>query len=132
MCPPSAEGRTAAALADAPTCAAYTADGAVVLRGLLSADEVELLRRGIDENLAHPSPRTIVVSPPNAPGLDGLELTVATSSCRDPAGPWCIAWGSLDLDIRVDPEFVGIEPPCGSAPSWLPLATQPRAWARCL
>jgi ectoine hydroxylase-related dioxygenase (phytanoyl-CoA dioxygenase family) len=61
--------RRAAELADEATCAAYAADGAVVLRGLLDAGEVEVLRRGIDANLAAPSPRAIVASQPDDPGF---------------------------------------------------------------
>jgi ectoine hydroxylase-related dioxygenase (phytanoyl-CoA dioxygenase family) len=48
---------------------AFQADGAVVLPGLLSPAEVELLRRGIDENLAHPSPRAKVASAREDPGF---------------------------------------------------------------
>ena len=50
------------------TIEAFRADGAVVLRGLLSPGEVERLRAGIDENLAHPSPRAKVASRPGDPG----------------------------------------------------------------
>ena len=50
------------------TVAAFRADGAVVLRGLLSAAEVQLLRAGIDANLATPSPRAKVASRPDDPG----------------------------------------------------------------
>lgn len=49
--------------------AAFQADGAVVLRGLLTGAEVELLRAGIDENLAHPSPRAKVASARDDPGF---------------------------------------------------------------
>jgi ectoine hydroxylase-related dioxygenase (phytanoyl-CoA dioxygenase family) len=49
--------------------AAFQADGAVVLRGLLTPAEVELLRAGIDENLAHPSPRAKVASASDDPGF---------------------------------------------------------------
>ena len=52
----------------ADTIAAYQRDGAVRLRGLLTADEVALLRTGIDDNLARPSPRAIVASRPDDPG----------------------------------------------------------------
>jgi len=48
---------------------AFQADGAVVLRQLLEEHEVELLRAGIDENLAHPSPRAKVASAPGDPGF---------------------------------------------------------------
>ncbi len=46
----------------------FRADGAIVLRGLLSAAELELLRAGIDANLASPSPRAKVASRPGDPG----------------------------------------------------------------
>jgi ectoine hydroxylase-related dioxygenase (phytanoyl-CoA dioxygenase family) len=46
----------------------FQADGAVVLRQLLAPAEVELLRAGIDENLAHPSPRAKVASARDDPG----------------------------------------------------------------
>ena len=41
---------------------AYQRDGAVCLRGVLTPDEVTRLRRGLDANLATPSPRAIVAS----------------------------------------------------------------------
>ena len=47
---------------------AFQADGAVVLRGLLEPAQIELLRAGIEENLAHPSPRAKVASSPDDPG----------------------------------------------------------------
>ena len=47
----------------------FDRQGAVCLRGLLSADEVALLRQGIDVNLAQPSPRAIVASQPDDPGF---------------------------------------------------------------
>jgi ectoine hydroxylase-related dioxygenase (phytanoyl-CoA dioxygenase family) len=59
----------AAAAAPPEAVAAYQQDGAVCLRGLLSADEVHTLRRGIDTNLAAPSPRAIVASQPDDPGF---------------------------------------------------------------
>ena len=49
--------------------AAFQADGAVVLRGLLEPHEVALLRDGIDANLAHPSPRAKVASARDDPGF---------------------------------------------------------------
>ncbi|GAP34968.1 phytanoyl-CoA dioxygenase family protein [Piscinibacter sakaiensis] len=58
----------AEALVDAALAEAYAADGAVCLRGLLRPDEVERLRRGIDANLAAPSPRAVVASRPDDPG----------------------------------------------------------------
>lgn len=47
---------------------AFQRDGAICLKGLLNADEIALLKSGIDENLAHPSPRGKVASPANDPG----------------------------------------------------------------
>jgi ectoine hydroxylase-related dioxygenase (phytanoyl-CoA dioxygenase family) len=47
---------------------AFQRDGAVCLRKLVSQDEIELLRAGIDANLAHPSPRAKVASQPDDPG----------------------------------------------------------------
>ena len=47
---------------------AFRADGAVCLRGILSAAELEVLRAGIDANLAKPSPRAKVASRPEDPG----------------------------------------------------------------
>ncbi len=47
---------------------AFQKDGAVVLRQLLQPHEVELLRAGIEENLAHPSPRAKVASAADDPG----------------------------------------------------------------
>jgi ectoine hydroxylase-related dioxygenase (phytanoyl-CoA dioxygenase family) len=58
----------AAAAATPEHVAAYQRDGAVCLRGLLDAEEVATLRRGIDSNLAQPSPRAIVASRPDDPG----------------------------------------------------------------
>ncbi|HYL00650.1 MAG TPA: phytanoyl-CoA dioxygenase family protein [Steroidobacteraceae bacterium] len=49
--------------------AAFQADGAVVLRRLLEPAEVELLRAGVDANLAHPSPRAKVASGRDDPGF---------------------------------------------------------------
>ncbi len=67
--PRSATGaQRAAAAAGAAELAAFQRDGAVCLRQLLSADEVARLARGIDHNLAHPSPRAIVASRPDDPG----------------------------------------------------------------
>ncbi len=48
---------------------AYQTDGAVCIRGLLSAAEVGILCAGIDANLAQPSPRAKVASPADDPGL---------------------------------------------------------------
>jgi ectoine hydroxylase-related dioxygenase (phytanoyl-CoA dioxygenase family) len=47
---------------------AFARDGAVCLRGLLSATQVATLTEGINDNLAHPSPRAIVASQPDDPG----------------------------------------------------------------
>jgi ectoine hydroxylase-related dioxygenase (phytanoyl-CoA dioxygenase family) len=48
--------------------AAFERDGAVCLRGLLTPDEIELLRQGIEANLQHPSPRAKIASRPDDPG----------------------------------------------------------------
>jgi len=62
----SAERARAAAT---PECIAdYQRDGVVCLRQLLTPVEVALLARGIDANLAQPSPRAIVASRPDDPG----------------------------------------------------------------
>ena len=47
----------------------YRAEGAVVLRGVVSTSEVELLRRGIDAVVAGPSARAKVASLPDDPGF---------------------------------------------------------------
>ncbi|HYM44212.1 MAG TPA: phytanoyl-CoA dioxygenase family protein [Steroidobacteraceae bacterium] len=49
--------------------AAFQADGAVVLRQLLRPQEIELLRAGIDRNLAQPSPRARIASSREDPGF---------------------------------------------------------------
>jgi ectoine hydroxylase-related dioxygenase (phytanoyl-CoA dioxygenase family) len=59
----------ACAVADDAQVDAYQRDGAVCLRGLLDVDEVARLRRGIDANLAAPSPHAIVASRPEDPGF---------------------------------------------------------------
>jgi ectoine hydroxylase-related dioxygenase (phytanoyl-CoA dioxygenase family) len=59
----------AAAAATPDLVTAFQRDGAVCLRGLLNADELMQLRRGIDANLAAPSPRAIVASQPDDPGF---------------------------------------------------------------
>ena len=46
----------------------YENDGAVCIRQLLTQDEIDLLRRGIEHNLAHPSPRFKVASRPDDTG----------------------------------------------------------------
>jgi ectoine hydroxylase-related dioxygenase (phytanoyl-CoA dioxygenase family) len=46
----------------------YDADGAVCIRGLLNPDAIDLLRAGIDDNLAALSPRAIVASAADDPG----------------------------------------------------------------
>lgn len=47
---------------------AFRAEGAVVVRGIFSSDEIEILKAGIDENLAKPSTRSKVASRPDDPG----------------------------------------------------------------
>ena len=46
----------------------FTRDGAVLLRGVLTPDEVGRLAQGIEHNLAHPSPLAMVASQPDDPG----------------------------------------------------------------
>lgn len=46
----------------------FERNGAIVIRGLFSADEVALVERGIEHNLADPSPRFQVASKPDDPG----------------------------------------------------------------
>jgi len=46
----------------------FQRDGAVCIRRLFNAGEIELLRSGIDANLAHPSPRAKVASRADDPG----------------------------------------------------------------
>ena len=65
---PAAFATRAAAVASDATVADYQRDGAVVLRGLLDTGELARLARGIDHNLAQPSPRAIVASHPDDPG----------------------------------------------------------------
>ena len=48
---------------------AYGRDGVAVLRGVISPEEVELLRRGIDSVVSEPSPRAKVASDPDDPGF---------------------------------------------------------------
>ncbi len=59
--------RVAERLGDADV-SAFQRDGAIVIRQLLNADELALLREGIDANLAQPSPRSKVASRPDDPG----------------------------------------------------------------
>lgn len=47
----------------------YRRDGAIVLRGVVSAAEIDLLRRGIDRVIERPSERSHVASSPEDPGL---------------------------------------------------------------
>ena len=47
---------------------AFARDGAVLLRGVLTASEIAQLARGIDNNLAQPSPLALVASAPDDPG----------------------------------------------------------------
>jgi len=65
----SVVARGSGARVTAQDVAAFQADGAVVLRQLLRPREVELLRAGIDRNLAQPSPRAKVASSREDPGF---------------------------------------------------------------
>lgn len=49
-------------------CRRFREDGAVVIRGLLSDDDLALAREGVEANLAEPSPRALVASPNGDPG----------------------------------------------------------------
>lgn len=69
MTPTQAQVQRVRRLADDALVAAYRRDGACCVRGALSGAEVERLARGIDANLAAPSPRAIVASRPGDPGL---------------------------------------------------------------
>jgi ectoine hydroxylase-related dioxygenase (phytanoyl-CoA dioxygenase family) len=66
---PTELNRRADAIVTPDLIDAYARDGAVCLRGLLNADEVALLRRGIDANIAQPSPRAKVASRADDPGF---------------------------------------------------------------
>jgi ectoine hydroxylase-related dioxygenase (phytanoyl-CoA dioxygenase family) len=59
---PHAIGATKEEVAD------FRRDGAVCLRQLITPDEVELLRQGIESNLEHPSPRAKIASGKDDPG----------------------------------------------------------------
>ncbi|QCB45604.1 phytanoyl-CoA dioxygenase family protein [Hydrogenophaga sp. PAMC20947] len=50
------------------TIEAYAADGAVVLRGVLSAADLRQLEAGVERNLAHLSPLALVASEKDDPG----------------------------------------------------------------
>jgi ectoine hydroxylase-related dioxygenase (phytanoyl-CoA dioxygenase family) len=54
---------------DADVIETYRNEGVVVLRGVLSNDEIESLRRGIDAVVAEPSPRAKVASQSDDPGF---------------------------------------------------------------
>lgn len=47
----------------------YQRDGAVLIRGLLNAEQIELLKTGIEDNLSALSPRAKVASKPDDPGF---------------------------------------------------------------
>lgn len=53
---------------DERTIEQYQSDGAVCIRQLFTADEMERLRAGIERNLENLSPRAIVASAPDDPG----------------------------------------------------------------
>src|SRR6202021_3757045 len=53
---------------DAATVEGFQRDGAACIRQLFRPEEVALLRAGIDENLAHLSPRAKVASGADDPG----------------------------------------------------------------
>ena len=53
---------------DGHTVHDFARDGAVLLRQLLTLGEVAVLARGIEHNLAHPSPLALLASEPDDPG----------------------------------------------------------------
>src|ERR1700722_15518643 len=53
---------------DEATVESFQRDGAVCIRQLFRPEEIEVLREGIDENLAHLSPRAKVASGAADPG----------------------------------------------------------------
>lgn len=65
---PLALQRRVQARVDDALVAQFQRDGAVCIRQLLTADELALLREGIEANLASPSPRAKVASRPDDPG----------------------------------------------------------------
>ena len=54
---------------DADTITRYRVDGAVVVRRLFDDDEIDLVRSGVERNLAEPSARQLVASDADDPGL---------------------------------------------------------------
>jgi len=60
--------RTAFSVSEADV-EAFQRDGAICLRHLLQPEDIELLRAGLDANLAHPSPRAKIASRPEDPGF---------------------------------------------------------------
>src|SRR5262245_49396790 len=68
MSTPSASSAAAAVLPTDADVEAFRADGVVVLRGLLSDDEVATLARGVDRNLAALSPLGMNATEPGRPG----------------------------------------------------------------
>jgi ectoine hydroxylase-related dioxygenase (phytanoyl-CoA dioxygenase family) len=61
------EARVAEAVTD-DLVQQFREQGAVCIRNIFSPDELELLRNGIDKNIADPSPRAKVASRPDDPG----------------------------------------------------------------
>lgn len=55
-------------MVDDATIEAYARDGAVVVRGAFTPDEVALVARGVERNLADPGPLAQVASDPDDPG----------------------------------------------------------------
>jgi ectoine hydroxylase-related dioxygenase (phytanoyl-CoA dioxygenase family) len=47
---------------------AFQRDGAICLRGMISPSDLRTLQDGIDDNLAHPSPRAKIANGPDDPG----------------------------------------------------------------
>lgn len=64
---PTLEQRVAQAVTP-ELIATFRAEGAVVVRGIYTPEEIEVLKSGIDANLAQPSARSKVASRPDDPG----------------------------------------------------------------
>ena len=71
-------------MVDAQLIEAFRRDGAVCVRGALSADEVVLVEQGIERNWPTPSDRGLVASRDNDPG--GSSRTSATGADPSSSG----------------------------------------------
>lgn len=64
--------------------AAFRQSGAVPLRALLTPSEIDVLREGIERNLANPTDKALVASAPSDPGrfFEDFRMYPAVSPCR--------------------------------------------------